>query len=185
MYRNILNQLAVLALACCLPVAGQQQSAINSCGHAAQSFYDWYVPLLASNTPASAHSIAIALRQQRYPFSGELRSLLAADARASAREPKEIVGLDFDPFTNSQDPGDPPGDPYVIGKIQLANNSCLVEMHDVSEGLPGASAAVTAELERRNGRWTFINFHYPEPPPQDNLKSILRTLAAARNETRK
>jgi hypothetical protein len=184
MHRKVSSLLAVLALACSLPIAGQKQSAINSCGHAAQSFYDWYVPLLASNTPASAHSTEIALRQQRYPFSSQLRSLLAADAKASARQPSEIVGLDFDPFTNSQDPGDPPGDPYVIGKIQLANNSCLVEMHDVSEGVPGASIAVTAELERRNGRWTFINFHYPEPPPQDNLKSILRTLAAARNQGR-
>jgi hypothetical protein len=162
MLRNVLKLFAVIVLACSLPATGQKQSAINSCGHAAQSFYDWYIPLLASNTPASAHSTELALRQQRVPFSSELRSLLAADARASAREAKEIVGLDFDPFTNSQDPCDPPGDPYVIGKIQIAKDSCLVEMHDVNQGVPGTSIAVTAELERRNGRWTFINLHYPE-----------------------
>src|SRR5437588_560107 len=81
----------------------------KSCRRFVQSFYDWYVTeaLKDNGGPASD----FALRHRGSVFDPELLQQLKEDSEAQAKAKGEIVGLDFDPFLNSQDPGEQ----YVAG----------------------------------------------------------------------
>src|SRR5690348_14091283 len=48
----------------------------------------------------------LTLKHARASFTPELLALLDADAKAAAANADEVVGLDFDPLTNSQEAAD-------------------------------------------------------------------------------
>src|SRR5665213_2174367 len=80
------------------------------------AFYKWYVPhALKDSTEPTWH---IALREKRYSFDSQLLQLLQADSAAQAKC-EDLVGLDFDPFLNSQDPAPR----YKVGEIKSEGNS--------------------------------------------------------------
>ena len=142
----------------------------KSCRDFVQVFYDWYVPkaLKESEVPASD----LALKYKAALFSPELRQALGEDSQAQAKAKGEIVGLDFDPFLNTQDPSER----YVLGNVSVKDERCSVEVHSVTSGKKSAKAAVVPELLFKGGHWMFVNFHYGKGKrsQDENLLSTLR-----------
>ncbi|MGV3720944.1 MAG: hypothetical protein ACO1SX_08535 [Actinomycetota bacterium] len=149
-----------------------------ACRKAVQQFYDWYLPRLMREvrTPAMTQ----ALNARPHNFSAELRRRLAEDSAAAARSPDEIVGLDFDPFVNSQDPAPR----YVARKTYRAGKGLWVEVHGVTDGRVNEDPDVMPELVLIGGRWAFVNFHYPAAgdQPRSNLLQVLKELRDSRRK---
>ncbi len=169
-------------LFCCflltLPFSVQAQSgnggnASDSVKVFVQGFYDWYVPKATSSHSALAWSTAV--KEKASCFSPELGRKLREDSEAQAKDEGEIVGLDFDPFLNSQDPGRR----YSVGKVIPKGGSYLVEVHRLVSGRPEEKLTATAEVTNRNGQWYFVNFFYP------NGHNLLGVLKALKNDRAK
>jgi hypothetical protein len=175
-----------LAACCSLSAGAQGQSKAQpnleeSCRKFVQGFYDWYVPKAAAPDDKNAGpSSDLALKQWRASFSAELYRLLREDSEAQAKA-DEIVGLDWDPFLNTQDPGDPPGDPYVVGSVKRKGESYWVEVYRRSSGKLSEKPLVIPELVFKNGRWIFVNFH----GESGDLLSALKYLRKTRQEPAK
>ena len=109
------------------------------------------------------------------PLEPALARALKEDYDASAKSKDEIVGLDFDPFLNSQDPCER----YEVGKVTMhGNDRAAVEVYGVCEGKRSPKPDVIADVIFVNGRWQFTNFEYPES--HDDLRSVLKKLKADR-----
>jgi hypothetical protein len=107
--------------------------------------------------------------RQRALFAPGLLALLDADARAAAANPDEVVGLDFDPLTDSQD---------EMTSFQVAPIS-----HEGGEATVGVlllqdtmRTNVRVQLSRSRAQWRVTNIHYAH----GDLVSLLRRLAADR-----
>jgi hypothetical protein len=136
-----------------------------------QKFYDAYVPqALAENSiPASQ----FAIEHLGASFAPELLAALKDDAAAEAKSSDEIVGLDFDPFLNSQDPADS----YEVGSATQQGSTYFVDVYAVMSGKRSQEPAVVAELVYEDGHWLFANFRYPG---NDDLLTVLKMLKADR-----
>jgi len=136
-----------------------------------QKFYDAYVPqaLAENSVPASQ----FAIDHLSDSFAPELLAALKDDAAAEAKSSDEIVGLDFDPFLNSQDPAER----YEVGSVTQQGARYLVEVYPVMSGKRSADPIVVVELAYENGHWLFMNFRYPG---DDDLRTVLRLLKASR-----
>ncbi len=148
----------------------------QSCKAYVKKFYDWYVVAVFNEfgkhqTPASER----ALKRKQFSFSPELTTALKADFAASAADPGYIVGLDFDPFTASQDPYRK----YIVGKVTVDNGTCVASVHGVANGKQLQKYDLQAELKPKADSWAFTNFFYPAEGTQkkDNLLSLLKRLA--------
>jgi hypothetical protein len=167
----------LIPLFCLLIVLGSlsaraQQSAQRqgspSCLQFAQGFYDWYAPITQKETGTPAWDIA--LHKRRDAFSSQLFRALKADSEAQARAKGELVGLDFDPFVNSQDPADH----YEARQHAVKDNRCSVEVWRASPNdtaAKSAKPAVIAALALVRGHWFFVNFQYPD---ETDLLTLLR-----------
>lgn len=156
------------------------QSQEAACKRFVQDFYDWYCrtsPRGVSDLPEDR-----AMKERGSSFSPSLRQKLKDDFEASARVKDEIVGLDFDPYLNSQDPYEH----YVAGEVKVSGRNYLVEMHGVRGGKRNARPDVTPEVASQNGKFIFVNFHYgkSEYPENENLVSVLDALKKSRDETK-
>jgi len=83
--------------------------------------------------------------------------------------------LDFDPILNTQDPADR----YVVRSVMRRGGHYWANVYGVwSRPVSGQEKQpqVVAELNFKNGRWVFVNFHYPNStnPDNENLLSMLR-----------
>jgi hypothetical protein len=152
-----------------------------SCRDFVQQFYDWYVSRvelhLRSRLAGPPSNDVLRFRPQA--LSAELLQLLKDDIAAQAKVKDELVGLDFDPFLNSQD---------VISKFEVAS----VRVKDgrcnaVVNGIEGGKKQelVMPELTASGGTWVFINFHYgkSEFSQDENLLSTLKQLRDERKKT--
>jgi hypothetical protein len=172
-------------LAASYPLLGQGRSSHDveqSCRSFVQGFYDWYVPraVRAVNGSAAAPALDLALKQKSSEFGPEILRALREDSEAQAKTVGEIVGLDSDPFLNSQDPRDH----YLVGNITPKGDRYWVEVYGMSLGKKGSEPDVVPELILKDGRWLFINFHYPNPsrPEFENLLSLLKSLRGNRQQ---
>jgi hypothetical protein len=113
------------ATSCAFAQGTGPQNVQKSCRDFAQGFYDRYVPkaLKESEVPAPD----LALRYKTHALSSELLRQLREDSASQAKAVGEIVGLDFDPFLNSQDPGER----YVTGKVTTKGDRCWVEVYGI------------------------------------------------------
>jgi Protein of unknown function (DUF3828) len=134
-----------------------------------QQFYGWYVPLITSPKGAPEWDIVLTKAQQN--LDPGLYRALKADDDAQKKVPGEVVGLDFDPFLNSQDPGTR----YTVGKITASHGGFLVEVRDA--GMKSKEPDVIANVARQDGRWVFVDFLYPG---NGDLLGVLRNLAKDR-----
>ncbi len=167
----------LLALSGAMPLQAAPSSEAESCRAFVQSFYTWYVP--ANGREPNWSSL---FGEKKSVFAPRLFQSLKADTDAQAKVDGEIVGLDFDPFLNSQDPSRK----YVAGKISQKKDLYFVDIHSVSAGKKSAKPDLVAELKRIDGKWKFVNFHYgkSEYPENDNLVSVLKCLAETRANTK-
>ena len=112
----------------------------------AWAFYDWYV------RHGTRSDSAIALRAAL--FDPKLLAALKADFEAQAKDSEEVVGLDWDPFLNTQDPCAR----YRVGSSARRGNRALVPVFgDCGDTV---RPAVVAELERTGPSWLFVNFRH-------------------------
>jgi hypothetical protein len=145
------------------------QPSPESCRKFVQEFYTWY--------RSNDKTIQDALKKRASSFTPLLTQKLNIDEAASAANPGEVVGLDFDPFLNAQDIPDR----CIVGKVTSKDNGYSVEVFEVFSGKKEAKPSVIPELEFKNGQWIFTNFVYPgDKGKSDNLLSVLKTLAADR-----
>jgi hypothetical protein len=117
----------------------------------------------------------IAIKQKPDVFSQKLLNALKEDPAAQAKSPEDIVGIDWDPFLNSQDPEDH----YELGSITEKNGSFRVDIHGVRSGARFKKPSVIAEVKQENGRWLFVNFHRTDG---SNLLATLRLLKQSRKK---
>ncbi|MGC2636354.1 MAG: hypothetical protein WA294_04190 [Acidobacteriaceae bacterium] len=137
-----------------------------SCRTFVQAFYDWYAPIAQRDDIGTTSDYA--LKERPEVFTARLYKALKADSEAQHRS-KELVGLDFDPFLNSQDPSPQ----FIVDSVTVKQNQCLAAVYGLNNGQREES--VKPELEMSDGRWQFVNFHYYDQKLGDyDLLSILR-----------
>ena len=135
-----------------------------------QAFYDWYVPIALRNSRNPAWYVVLTDRARL--LDSNLVRELKADSAEQAKATEGVVGLDFDPFLNTQDPDDH----YVVGKTTRQGKSSFVDVYSVRSGKRSDKPDVIAELTRQGTSWVFVNFHYP------NIRTdLLSTLKGLRS----
>lgn len=132
------------------PVAAVSDSAAVAA--AVQSFYDRYL-VVSSGVGVPWLTIA---REQPAPIDPALVQVLRADSAARASS-DEMVGLDFDPFLNSQDPCPK----YEVGAVTKSADGYSVGVHAVCDGKRNADPDVAVEVRRAGDGWQLVNFRYP------------------------
>ncbi len=148
-----------------------------------KQFYAWYVPRLLTDNSIPAYELA--LKHKKDIFTPILFNALRDDFAASAKVSDEIVGLDFDPFLNTQDPCKR----YEVGNTIQKGDSYWIEVYGICSGKRSKKPDVWPEVVRTNGRWQFANFHYEHEakayPDSDDLMGILKLLREDREKSRK
>jgi hypothetical protein len=129
----------------------------------AQGFYDWYLPRVLHGK-GDPEMEAVTLKATM--FCPELRRALLEDRKAQSKDPTEVVGLDFDPFLNSQDIAKS----YSVGKVQHEGQKWLVSVYS---SYSTKSPALTAQVEKGKQGWRFTNFLYGK---DGNLLGVLHKL---------
>lgn len=163
-------------LACSLLLAAAQarpadaQQPPDSLARVLQSFLDWYVPLALGDHQGPAWTVVLGQQNQQWRLSLELKRVLRADSAAQARAHGVIVGLDFDPFLNSQDPREH----YEVGAANRSGRAYFVDIYGIRAGTREDTPVVVVEVLRVGGRWVFVNFHYPRE--HTDLLRVLRRL---------
>ena len=152
-----------------------EQGGNISCRDFVQDFYNWYVSrdVLDEKSPTGKPTSDDVLRLRPQVLSAELGKLLKSDSDAQAKA-HEIVGLDFDPFFNSQDPSPE----FRVKAVEIANGRCTATVNGIREG--SFQETVMPELVSKNGKWVFVNFHYRYDSGDSDLIQQLNLLAAAR-----
>ena len=112
-------------------------------------------------------------QRQRALFAPELAALLDADDRAAAANADEVVGLDFDPLTDSQEGMTR----FQVAPVMHEGNRATV---GVLLLLDTARTNVRLDLTRSGTRWRVTNIRYRH----GDLASLLRRLAADRSRDR-
>ncbi len=166
------TQLATFVVSASLLVAcaqAQQPSTSSNakpqdCRAFVQQFYDWYVPL---SVHGKGRTWETAVHRKAAAFSPDLVQAIDNDGEAQAKTPDDIVGLDFDPFLSSQDPGGH----YSVKQVKEQGTVCFAT---VSSGRKNED--ITADLESVNGAWRFVNFHYATE--QMDLMQLLKQMEA-------
>ena len=156
------------------PSDTQATSPLGSLRLFVQGFYDWYVPI--ANKHNDVPSSDIALKQKASLFSPQLLTALREDSEAQAKVSGEIVGIDWDPFLNSQDPAKH----YQVGLIMKKGATYMVDVHSIQDGKKSPKADVIVEVGQKDGKWFFVNFHMPEG---GDLLSSLELLKKERQES--
>jgi hypothetical protein len=158
----------------------------KSCRDFVQGFYDWYLSPVKKDRehPEGELGMGDAISFRRGDMSAELYSLLKADHDAQAHA-NAIVGLDFDPFTNSQDNSPK----FEVKSAVVQNDDCRAVVWGMDAGTHRET--VEPEATEKNSAWNFVNFHYRDGSKggstlQDSdLIEILKENALDRQRERK
>jgi hypothetical protein len=144
-----------------------------------QHFYDWYAPRAASPHPFGFED---ALKLKPAAFAPPLARALQEDADAQAKVHDDIVGIDFDPILNSQDPCTK----YRAGKAVPTATGFRVEVYEAKceGGEIRKKPAVVVDLAPGGDSWVITDFEYDfesqgKTSHQDVLQ-ILQQLAEER-----
>jgi hypothetical protein len=178
--------LAIQALACGRsqdiaqgkPVNGDYErgSIQNSAGTTpllfVQDFYEWYVPLALGHRDGPSWELVITQRPSI--LSPQLLAELKEDMEAQAASPGEIVGLDFDPFLNAQDPCER----YEVGRVTERHQGARIEIHAVCSGNRSPTPDIVLEVVPEGSSWAIENVHYPGIAT--DLRQVLKLLREGR-----
>ncbi len=162
----------IIWLLCSVAAMAQQPASVpteESCRSFVQGFYDWYLP----RASRSAEAYPTTLKTKSAWFSPMLLQALKQDYAASQANPNEVVGLDFDPFLNSQDPSPK----FKVTGAKVQGTRCSAEVHGITDRVNNEE--VHPELNFVNGAWQFANFRYEQG---SDLMSVLKSLRADRQK---
>ncbi|SRR6266571_703823 len=141
-------------------------SAAQTAAAFTQAFYDWY--------RRHDDRLETAVAERPALFGPELLAALKADITAQDQSPGEIVGIDWDPFTASQDPCDP----YRVDRITRRGDTIFVAVRGLcTDAAPRPGPDVFAELHHTASGWVFVNFREP-----GDTNSLLDHLALLRQQ---
>jgi hypothetical protein len=154
--------LIVLVSAC----SPRREPETPSASAALQSFYDAYLPAFKQGRFRAFLDDSTTL------VAPALRRALIADYQASAADSTQVVGLDFDPFLNSQDPCSG----YRVGADSAAGARHFIRVRAMCPG--DTALAAVAVLEQSSHRWELVDLHYPGDT--STLQGILARLARER-----
>ena len=144
-----------------------------------QNFYDWYA---SGVLKATRKGREFKWKTRASDLDPALLRALNEDEDAQAKVPEEVVGMDFDPFLSSQDPCVP----YKVRDITQKGAHYFAEIDAECKDVLAERPTVTAEVAKKNGRWVFLNFHYPDPKPSgSDLLNILKELRDSRKQPSK
>jgi hypothetical protein len=162
-----------VVLASAVPARAESPATEGSVRRFVQEFYDWYAPLAVQKTETPAFEAA--LKQRPSAFRAQLVRALQEDVEAQAKVTDDIVGIDWDPFLSTQDPGAH----YVVGRVSRERQTYRVEVHAIQAGKTRPKPDVIAEVADREGQWQFVDFHSPDG---DGLLSALAKLKKSREK---
>ena len=138
-----------------------------------RDFYAWYLPAAPG---ANARGLDLVLKTRASLFTDNLFRALKQDFDASAKNPDEVVGLDFDPFLAAQDPCER----YEVGAATRKGKGYSIEIHGVCAGKKRGKPDVIAELVPKGDSWVFANFRYPVE--RSDLLKVLKSLREQRKK---
>jgi hypothetical protein len=142
-----------------------------------QRFYDWYAPRAGDIEHPFGFEDALNLKPS--VFDPPLARALQADADAQ-KKARDIVGLDFDPILNSQDPDSK----YRAGKAIRTVKGYRVDVYETDPNYVrqrNGKPAVIVDLAPRGDSWVIVNFEYDDPKfGHDDVLDILQQLAQDR-----
>lgn len=157
------------------PVAKADDASPESARAFVQGFYDWYLgQTLAALKPKSgkAFDFIDAVRRRPNWFSPELTRLLEEDVAAAKRCRDEVVGLDWDPFLETQDPAPT----YMAGKVEKTVNGFRVSVDFHNKGFGGVrNPTAQADVTLVAGHWMFVDF-IEEPTDPKLRQGLIATL---------
>lgn len=132
--------------------------------------------LLAENVEGAPDDdpILAALDSAPSLFSGALSTALRADRAAQAQSPGIIVGIDFDPFTASQDPCPE----YEVDAPEPRADTVAFPVHPICGGVRSATPVAVFLATRDGEGWVVSDIAYPAS--QTRLTRILGDLAHRR-----
>ena len=140
-----------------------------------QAFYDWYTP-----RALKGDAEMLTLKVKADAFAPEIRKALLEDRKAQEKVKDEVVGLDFDPFLNSQDVANT----YTVKKVEHKGKSWLASVYGHYKGQKEDPApSVIAQVEKGKSGWRFTNFIYPDPKKPMNLLQVLSELKKEREHS--
>jgi hypothetical protein len=172
----------IVGQSCLIAQGTPTASPPEGCAQFVQQFYDWYLAKEKALMDAKSEDSAfeVTLRDKQASFSPGLVQALKDDLEASKKSSDEVVGLDFDPFLNSQDTAEK----YVVGEVHPKGDHYYVDVFGVWEGKKNPKPDVVPELALEKGKWIFTNFHYQESdiPVNENLVSVLQQLKKDREK---
>jgi hypothetical protein len=139
-----------------------------------QGFYDWYSGrMLAVSKSKSGKGFGFSdgIRGKPDSFSPELKRLLEEDYAAARKCPSEVVGLDWDPFLETQD--DPGA--YAAGKVEKTAQGLRVSVDD-RKSRGARNPVAQAEVAFVGGHWMFVDFveEPTDPKVRQGLVAILK-----------
>ena len=143
------------------------------CRQFVQQFYNWYANA-EYETWGVSQSLDDALDQNL--FSIDLTGQL--DDVIDSENDHDEIWLAFDPVLNTKHPWDD----YVAGSVTHKGEHFLVEVYGVQHRRRNDRPDVVAELVFQIGRWTFVNFHYPDrdsSAAKENLLGVLKEIRKA------
>jgi len=175
-HRTFVGCLLCVAISCSLYAqAVDQAKAESSAREFVKQFYDWYVATTVNGSlPVGGYPVA--LKEKSHVFDPVLLRALKEDHASQKRTPGELVGLDFDPFLNTQDPSNL----YRVGLVTRKGNHYWVEVSAIPSDTKTSGPDVIAEVVQKKGHWHFVNFHYPG---DGDLLSTLKSLREERNKS--
>ncbi|MBX9692157.1 MAG: DUF3828 domain-containing protein [Cyanobacteria bacterium] len=154
------------------PKQSNQEPSVASCKKFVQDFYKWY----RSGNPTPTEETV--LKKKKSLLSTKLYTALKADFDASSKVSDEIVGLDFDPFLNTQDVAEK----YEVGDVKQKGSNYLADVWGSWNGKREKKPDVVAEVQFVSGKYVFTNMHYGKSdiPENENLLSVLQALKKSR-----
>jgi Protein of unknown function (DUF3828) len=175
--------LAFSGVSCLRAQDANQRRNEQSCRDFVQQFYNWYlsrVELHLKSRLAGPPSKDV-LRFRPQVLSTELAQALKVDIEAQAKVKDDLVGLDFDPFLNSQDTSSK----YEVASVRIRNGQCNAVVNGIEGGKK--QEQVMPELTASGAAWVFVNFHYgkSEFSQDENLVRTLKLLSDERRKARK
>jgi hypothetical protein len=151
---------------------GKVDNTEESCRKFVQEFYDWYLPIVQGQASNKGPAWDMALKYGGDAFSPELSARIREDSDAQSKA-DEIVGLDFDPFLNSQDPSEQ----FFVQNVARKGDTCSAEVYGIEAGQ--RQEKVLPEVRFKDGRWVFVDFHYEKD------SSVLEILKQLREDRQK
>jgi hypothetical protein len=142
---------------------------------AARSFYLWYQAPVES--AGASGSFQRAIEQRPATFGADLRAALEADLAASKADPDYIVGLDFDPFTASQDPCER----YAPDSVTVLGATVRIAVVEHCSAATSRGVPLTIEMREEDGAWRITDIEFADGY---RLSEVLARLKASRDSTR-